>query len=69
MSSIIGHATEATHLHSTDVDEGERRDAAVSAFSALLPAGGGIRGGTDGGGLKLVADSPADTRASATAPA
>ena len=67
--SIIGHATEAMHQHYTHVDEGERRDAAVSAFSALLPAGGGIRGGTDGGGLKLVADSPADTRASANAPA
>ena len=67
--SIIGHATEAMHQHYTHVDEGERRDAAVSAFSALLPAGGGIQGGTDRGGLVLVADSSVDTRASATAPA
>lgn len=67
--SIIGHATEAMHQHYTHVDEGERRDAADRAFSGLLPAGGGIRGGTNGGGLVLIADSPADTRASATPPA
>ena len=66
--SIIGHATEAMHQHYTHV-AGERRDAADRAFSALIPAGGGIQGGTDSGGLMLIADSPEDTRASATAPA